>query len=249
MKAPRIFITGTDTGVGKTTVGSLLIATLTEMGFCVMPFKPVETGCDERQGKFYRSDTERLVAASKGIISSDIANCYAYKPAVSPHVAAKEKGETIQPRKILERIATLSAEADLLVIEGAGGLLVPLSSNYTFADLALESGASILLIVGSKLGALNHTALTFEAIVSRKLPCLGYVLNEMVPARPTAELVVTAESTNREEIKAIGSDFGIKELDYLDHIAEPFSTKLPKLAKEVIEYFSLRNILPRENLI
>ena len=181
-----LFITGTDTGIGKTLVGCGIAAALTAQGKRVGVLKPAETGCDMRDGALYPDDALRLADYARSKLPIETVCPYRFSPPVAPSVAAEQAGMTIQPERIIEMFHTIADQHDVTLVEGAGGLLVPLAGRYSFADLARDLGIPILVVVGSKLGALNHTLLTLHCIAARALPLAGYTLNHPTPATDDA---------------------------------------------------------------
>lgn len=176
-----LFITGTDTGIGKTFVGCGLAAAWTARGKRVGVLKPAETGCTERDGALYPDDAVRL-AGFAGLTADRPDDwerlCpYRFPLPVAPSVAARQVGVRIEPERLVQRYSDVAKCHDVTIVEGAGGLLVPLAGRYSFADLAQDLAISVLVVVGSKLGALNHALLTLDCIRTRGLPLAGYVLN------------------------------------------------------------------------
>jgi dethiobiotin synthetase len=181
-----VLITGTDTGVGKTFVGCGLAAALTARGTTVGVLKPVETGCTVRDGMLYPEDATRLAAFARTPLPLDQICPYRFAPPVAPHVAAELGGRMIEPRRIALAFEQIARHHNVTLVEGAGGLLVPLISRYTFADLARDLSIPLVVVVGSKLGALNHTLLTLHCAQTLCLPVTGYILNHPLPMRDLA---------------------------------------------------------------
>lgn len=184
MKA--FLVTGTDTGVGKTVIGCGLAATFTDREHRVGVLKPAETGCALRDGVLYPDDAARLAAFARSTLPLDRLCPYRFALPVAPSVAAEQVGLTIDPAQIIALFQDLAAQHDITIVEGAGGLLVPLVGRYTFADLARDLQIPIVVVVGSKLGALNHALLTFHCIQTRSLSLRGYILNHPTPAADPA---------------------------------------------------------------
>jgi dethiobiotin synthetase len=172
-----VLITGTDTGVGKTFVGCGLAAALTAQGKRVGVLKPVETGCALHNGELYPEDALRLAAFARSPLSIERLCPYRFAPPVAPGVAAEMAGVPIDPQRIRALFAQSLAQDDVTLVEGAGGLLAPLVGRYTFANLARELDVPVLVVVGSKLGALNHTLLTLCCAQAMGLRVAGYVVN------------------------------------------------------------------------
>jgi dethiobiotin synthetase len=213
MRSNILFVTGTDTGVGKTSVCCALVRVLIEQGINVHVIKPIETGClTNESGLLIPSDGEKLWEASSKVQSLEEVVPYRFKDPVAPQVAAEVSGEEFDISELIEKINVAASNCDLLVVEGAGGLLVPLVGNYTYANLAKDLRMKVLVVIGSKLGALNHASLTFEVIRSRGLNVLGYVLNDLF-AKEQAELGYDlAINTNHNVIKRIAHSYGFDEL-------------------------------------
>ena len=216
--APILLITGTDTGVGKTTVACGLIDQLVRSGLAVDVCKPVETGCKrDSSGRLAAEDGIRLLKASRTGSSLDQVVPYRFELPVAPTVAAAAAGAKIDLGLLITQLQLRRSKCDLLVVEGAGGLLVPIAGQATFADLALQLGAAVLVVVGSKLGAINHAALTCSVLQARKIELLGYVLNECYPS---ADGQSDAVATNRGEIKRVLAEYHGVELAYVEHFSE-----------------------------
>ena len=181
-----LFITGTDTGVGKTFVACALAALLSTKGKKVGVMKPVETGCELKDGQVQPSDALRLRRFSRSKIPLDLLCPYRFSPPVAPAVAAEMAGVRIEKEHIRDCYQQIAAQHDITLVEGAGGLLVPLADRYTFADLSRDLGVPLLLVVGSKLGAINHALLTLSCAGSRGLAVRGYILNQLTPTPDVA---------------------------------------------------------------
>ena len=168
------FVTGTDTGVGKTLVAAALLRAAAAQGLRALGMKPVAAGGDE--------DVEALIAASNVAAPRELINPYLLREPLSPHLAARRDGITIDLEVIAHRCDALRGLADFLVVEGAGGFRVPLSATLDGADLAARLGLPLVLVVGLRLGCLNHALLTAEAIRARGLALAGWVACQVEPA-------------------------------------------------------------------
>lgn len=175
------FVTGTDTDVGKTHVACQLIEQYIAQGLKVVGMKPVAAGCELVGGEWINEDVQRLTTASNVDAPAELLNPYCFKEFIAPHIAAEKAGVTIQISKIVDAFKQLSAMADVVIVEGAGGFLVPLDSQTSLADLAVALGIPVVLVVGMRLGCINHTLLTVEAIKARQLTLHGWVANEIDP--------------------------------------------------------------------
>jgi dethiobiotin synthetase len=174
------FVTGTDTGVGKTLVACALLRAFARGGKSVVGMKPVAAG---REGSRW-TDVEELAKAGTVQARARIVNPYAFEPAIAPHIAAELAGIEIDLGTIASAHAELSRLADVVVVEGAGGFLVPLNATQTGADLAARLGLPIVLVVGMRLGCLNHALLTRRQIEACGLRCAGWVANCILPDMP-----------------------------------------------------------------
>ena len=199
-----VLVTGTDTGIGKTFVTAAIAAALHARGIRVGVAKPVETGCREVAGEPYAEDAATLVAAAG--IDAPIGRVCAYRlpDPLAPALAAARAGTRIDVTHVVDVVRALAADAELLLVEGAGGLLVPLTDDHTFADLARAVGATVLVVVGSRLGALNHAVLTFEALAARTLPVAGYVLNRVAPPGDLAADTNAAALASMTTLRCVG---------------------------------------------
>lgn len=185
------FITGTDTGVGKTHVACKLIADYVAQGLKVVGMKPIAAGEDFVDGKWVNDDLLKLEAASNVKAPRELINPYSFKPAIAPHIAAEKAGINIEIAVIKQAFAQLQQLADIVIVEGAGGFLVPLNSAplndmQTIADLAIALDIPVILVVGMRLGCINHSLLTAEAIQARNLHLHGWVANYIDPAMDVA---------------------------------------------------------------
>ena len=173
------FVTGTDTGVGKTRIAVALIHALRAQGLRVAGMKPVSAG--QAPGE-RNEDVVALMQASNVAADLRDVNPYAFEPAIAPHIAAAQAGVRIDLDVIRAAHARLAAQADAVVVEGAGGWRVPLNEREDLADLAQALGAPVVLVVGLRLGCLSHALLTAESVARRGLPWGGWVGNAIDPA-------------------------------------------------------------------
>jgi len=180
-----VFITGTDTDVGKTFVAAALIQALAQRGYRAVGLKPVASGCAQRDGKRVCDDVERLRSAGNVPVTAGQICPYAFSAPIAPHLAAAREGVMIDVPYILRCHDELAAHADWVVIEGAGGWRVPLNASATIADLARALGCPVVLVVRMRLGCLNHALLSAEAIQRDGAALLGWVANVMDPGMPS----------------------------------------------------------------
>ena len=176
--APAWFVTGTDTEVGKTFATCALLLALKKQGHRAVGMKPVAAGTDAH-GR--NNDVEQLKAASDVSAPPELINPYLFQPAIAPHIAAAEAGRAIEPGPIRTAFDALRAHADAVLVEGVGGFLVPLGPRYDAADLAQDLALPVILVVGMRLGCINHALLTRDAIAARGLPLAGWVANRIDP--------------------------------------------------------------------
>jgi dethiobiotin synthetase len=184
------FVTGTDTGVGKTLVSQVLLHALRSAHAAVAGFKPIASGCDRTPEGLRNADALALQAASSIPLPYDVVNPYAFAPPIAPHLAAEQAGVAIDLDVILQRIGSVAA--DRIVVEGVGGWQVPLNRTQSVADLAQRLGLPVVLVVGLRLGCLNHALLTAEAIRSCGLELAGWVANRIDPAFPCCDENIAA---------------------------------------------------------
>lgn len=175
------FITGTDTDVGKTYVACKLIEQYVAQGYKVIGMKPVAAGTEFVDGAWVNVDVLKLEAVSNVKASRALINPYSFKEAIAPHIAAKKAGVEIKISVIKNAFEELKRLADIVIVEGAGGFLVPLNDTENMADLAASLDIPIVLVVGMKLGCINHSLLTVEAIKARNLKLYGWVANRIAP--------------------------------------------------------------------
>lgn len=179
---PRhFFVTGTDTGVGKTTVTVRLMQQLVAQGLTVIGMKPVASGCEWLDGRWQNDDVLQLTAASNVSVPAELINPYCFEPAIAPHIAAAQAGVEIDFNVIRAAYEQLTAMADVVIVEGAGGLLVPLNSTQTIADLIQTLCLPALVVVGMRLGCINHALLTAQVLKQLNIDCCGWVANSIDP--------------------------------------------------------------------
>jgi dethiobiotin synthetase len=190
-----VLVTGTDTGVGKTVVSAALLAAMRGTGEPAAAFKPAVSGLDEDPEGGWPADHE-LLARETGQAPGDVAP-YSFGPAVSPHLAAELAGTEIEPQRLVD-LARAAGAGRTLVVEGVGGLLVPLTPSFSVCDLAVELGLPLLLVARPSLGTINHTLLTLAHARSRGLNVAAVVINRW------PDLAETMERSNRTTIERLG---------------------------------------------
>lgn len=193
----NFFITGTDTGVGKTYITKLLVDSLRAEGKYAVGFKPIS--CGDREDAV-------ILAAASGNLSLDEVNPLHFSSAVAPHVAALLENKTIDPAEILASYQAISETYDPVIVEGAGGWEVPITENYFVSDLAKDLNLPVILVAANRLGALNHILLTLAAIQAKGLKCAGIILNQLEDEMDTPMI------TNKGIIESL------TQVPLLDHI-------------------------------
>ncbi|MCW8828653.1 MAG: dethiobiotin synthase, partial [Gammaproteobacteria bacterium] len=175
------FITGTDTEVGKTWCSLGLIARLRQQGHTVVAMKPVASGCAPTAAGLRNDDALKLQAQASVALAYETINPYAFEPAIAPHIAAELAGQRIELSTIVTSYRRLAAEAEISVVEGVGGWRVPLNDAQTVADLAGAIGLPVILVVGLRLGCINHALLTAESIRASGCTLAGWIANSVEP--------------------------------------------------------------------
>ena len=176
------FIIGTDTNVGKTYVASALVKHFAALGLKTIGMKPVASGCElNEKSELINEDVTALISASNVSATLDLINPYRFAPAIAPHIAAQQVDVQIDLEVIQQAYTQLVCLADVLIVEGAGGFCVPLNKTQTLADLAVLLNVPMILVVGMRLGCINHALLTVEAIQARGLKLAGWIANEIEP--------------------------------------------------------------------
>lgn len=176
-----MFVTGTDTGVGKTRIAAALCRALAGRGKRVAAMKPVASGSMHTAEGLRNEDAVALLAAMNVPARYSEVNPYAFEPAIAPHIAAEEAGIAIDFSVLDRAYERLSMQSDFLIVEGAGGWLAPLDAVHGFADLAVHWHTEVIMVVGLRLGCLNHALLTAESIERRGLALRGWVANSIDP--------------------------------------------------------------------
>jgi dethiobiotin synthetase len=219
-----LFVTGTGTGVGKTVLSAALLAAMAAAGEPVRAHKPVVTGLDEPSGEW--PPDHALLARAAGMDPEEVAPLR-YGPAVSPHLAAELAGERIDPDGIATAATLALRAADaprgVLILEGVGGLLVPLAAGFTVLDLAVRLGLPLLIAAPPGLGTINHTLLTLRAARAAGLEVRAVVLTPW-PAQPSA-----LERSNRDTIARLGD----VEVACLSHVASPAARDLARAGEQL----------------
>jgi dethiobiotin synthetase len=187
-----IFVTGTDTGVGKTLAACALLHAFAARSMRVVGMKPVAAGAEDRDGVLINDDVEQLVAASNVKAPRADVNPYCFAPPIAPHIAANLLQSSIQMNRLCDSYQRLTTLAEVVVVEGAGGFCVPFNDLETSADFAQRLALPVVLVVGLRLGCINHALLTAEAIRARGLRLAGWIANDIEPAMAHADANLTA---------------------------------------------------------
>ena len=218
--AQGLFITGTDTGVGKTRVTAALTRALRAQGVSALAMKPVASGSERRDGRWRNADADALIAAAAGAAPEyDDVNPYALPEPVAPELAARLAGVTISLDVIAERYRALAGEARFVLVEGVGGWAVPLGPDLMQADLARWLGLPVLLVVGMRLGCQNHALLSARAIREDGLDLMGWIANRIDPEMAQFD----------ENLGVLSARIGMPPLSVLPHEpGEPDATDLAR---------------------
>lgn len=177
-----LFVTGTDTGVGKTVASTALLQRLRADGLRAVGMKPVASGCERSPGGWRNEDALALQAASAPVPTYEDVNPYALELATAPQLAARAMGVRVDPETLVAAHARLAAAADVVVVEGAGGWLAPMDDGLDQGDFARRIDARVVLVVGLRLGCLSHARLSARAIVADGFELTGWIANTLDPA-------------------------------------------------------------------
>ena len=181
------FIAGTDTGVGKSLISAGFLNALGRTGLKAVGMKPLAAGAELRDSVLWNEDVALLASESTLALPQALTTSYLLKEACAPHVAAALENVAIDPAVLTDAYARVAAAAEAVVVEGVGGFRVPLTRDFDTADLAASLGLDVILVVGLRLGCLNHALLTAEAMAARGLKLAGWVANQIDPAMPHQE--------------------------------------------------------------
>lgn len=225
-----VFVTGTDTGVGKTLVSAALVHGIGRLGLRAAGLKPIAAGCELKQGQWLSPDVETLRAASNVELPLELVNPYAFAPPLAPHIAARQAGRVIEIAPVLEAVAQAAAAADFLVVEGVGGFRVPINEFQDTADMTVGLALPVVMVVGLRLGCLNHALLTAEAIARRGLRLAGWVGSMMDPHMAAAE----------ENIEALRMRLDAQNLGIIPYLASP-------CYREAAAFLRCADLLQEEN--
>jgi len=206
-----IFVTGTDTGVGKSLVSAALLRAAKGLGLDVAGMKPVASGSQWTAAGLRNDDALALMAEQSTPFPYDLVNPYTFAPAIAPHIAAAQAGIAIDIGKIAAAYKQLEDQSNIVIVEGAGGWYAPISQAATMAELALALELPVLVVVGLRLGCLNHALLTARAIERTSLPICGWVANRLDPQFPHW----------RENVETLTRLLGAPLVGLIDHQPTP----------------------------
>jgi dethiobiotin synthetase len=182
MTAPlSLFVTGTDTEIGKTLVSAALLHGFAALGLRAAAMKPIAAGAFERDGEWHNEDADQLDAAANVALPPSIRTPFLLKEAAAPHIAAARENVSLDIARIVEAHQFAVQQADVVVVEGVGGFRVPLTDVHDTADLAFALNLPVVLVVGMRLGCISHALLSAEAIAARGLHLVGWVANQIDP--------------------------------------------------------------------
>ncbi|WP_438969928.1 dethiobiotin synthase [Methylophaga sp.] len=187
----HVFVTGTDTEVGKTRISVGLIRLLQQQGLKTAGMKPIASGCEKRDGIWKNEDALAMIEQSDVKLPYTMVNPYAFEPAIAPHIAAAKAEVNICLNTIKKSYQQIDQQADAVVVEGAGGWLVPLNDDFTMADLAQKLDLPVVLVVAIKLGCINHALLSAQAIQQKGLKLAGWVANHLSDEAESEAIIET----------------------------------------------------------
>ena len=218
-KIKNCFITGTDTDIGKTYVSVGLLKALRQKNYTTLGIKPIAAGCELENGCWRNGDATALQASASIKLPYELINPFAFSPPIAPHIAATELNCNLNIETIAHALQpALNTKSDINIIEGTGGWLVPLNDRQKFSDLVIELRCAVVLVVGVKLGCLNHALLTVRAIQESKLIFLGWIANYIDPQMESNERTMNIQTLkNWLDVPCLGEiPFGAKAEEYVD---------------------------------
>lgn len=173
------FVTGTDTGVGKTLVTAALLRAFAKTGLRVTGMKPIAAGAELINGELWNEDVAMLAAASNTNLPRELTTTYLLREPAAPHIAAQLEHVSLDMQQLLDCYQQIAQQSDSVIVEGVGGFCVPINDEVDTADLAVQLGLDVVMVVGLRLGCINHAMLTAEAIKARGLNLVGWVANQI----------------------------------------------------------------------
>lgn len=228
MSKKAFFITGTDTDAGKTLVTTGLLVAAKHLGLTTAALKPVAAGCEQTANGLRNSDALQLQAAMTQQLVYEQVNPIALHAAIAPHIAAQQEKRSLSSDRLTGFCRSVLNQADVTLVEGAGGWRVPINPRETMADLAKNLQLPVILVVGMRLGCLNHALLTFEAIVRDGLPVVGWVANCI-----DGDMPVLAEN-----IDSLRARLPVPCLGVVPHLLEPSA----ELTAQAFDELQLRQL-------
>ncbi len=225
------FITGTDTGVGKTVLAAAIAAALREAGVDVGVMKPVETGCTQRDGGLIPEDASMLKRASKTDDPLELINPYRFLPPVAPNIAARLEGASIDFDRIEELYSAMAARHELMLVEGAGGIMSPVTDDETVLDLIERLALQAIIVAPNRLGVINHALLAVDAAKRRGIPVKGLLLNDR-DGRDEPD-----RAFNKEEIERLAGVDVLGEIPFFGE-GDPF--------EQARDFLDIKNLLEKE---
>ena len=220
------FVTGTDTGVGKTLIVCALLRAFAAAGYRAIGMKPVAAGAEPGIDGLVYADVEQIAAASNVTAPRELINPYGFQPPIAPHVAAEQEGVSIELGRIERAFRDLAGRADVVVVEGVGGFRVPLGPATDTAQLARRLALPVVLVVGMRLGCLNHALLTAESIAAQGLALAGWVANHVVLGMDAAD----------ENVAALEARLGAPLLARVPFAESPSSTAIGQLLAHAVPH-------------
>ncbi|HED16501.1 MAG TPA: dethiobiotin synthase [Gammaproteobacteria bacterium] len=223
--AKRIFITGTDTGIGKTWFSQALVQALVSGGQRVAVMKPVASGATKANGMLRNEDALMLQRVANVEAPYEQINPYCFEPAIAPHLAARDAGVSINLQTIADSAEYLAKQSEWLIIEGVGGVMVPLNETQDVVELIARLDCSVILVVGVRLGCINHARLSAKALVDAGINCLGWIGNCIDTGMPKL----------RENLDTLQGRMTIPALGVLPYASAPDTDKYVAAMTPVID--------------
>ena len=242
MMQKGIFITGTDTDVGKTIVTAGLLNLLRSKGINAVPMKPVQTGCVLQNGEYSVPDLDFSISCSGLTYTAEEYNLmspYRYGPACSPHLAGRLTDDFPRIENIIDNLKKLEMRNDFIIIEGAGGIMVPLNDNDMMIDLMKATGYPVILAAHTGLGTINHTLLSIQVLRSAGIDIIGVIFNNTKPPSETSAFI---REDNVKAIAEFGSVNVLGVIDYLGDVHNNFDI-LKECFKRAVDYKTIDRLV------
>ena len=233
-----VLITATDTGVGKTYVTCLLGKRLLREGIAVSPLKPVESGCAPGgDGRPFPADAAALRDASAPGLSLASVCRYPLSAVLSPHLAARAEGVSVDPARIRQTVSDAAKTADVVLVEGAGGAAVEIREGYSFIDLARDLSLPVLIVAGNRLGVLNHLKLTLSYLRSEGGSLFGVILNDLTPEP------FSARESNEAEVRRIAGNCYLGRIPYGTHsLPDEVFSRFGRILQRIVNHSSFPDL-------